>query len=291
MAFNPAMLVQIQGRVETNAYTCYHYSNWGSDDLSSAGYIPSASAASLQPYDIIYAMHPVLGHPVWYVVQSVVADVPVLETVGPARDTALSSLSPLTNDIQQLMRWYVDEFALSGPQGPAGPTGAQGPTGPKGDKGDTGSQGVQGPIGATGPTGATGATGSTGPAGADGAPALAPSISSAVARSLNTTFTVSTTRQAWVNYTVSLSVTNPLLAGNSTAELYLEYSTNGGTTWVAASNGLSLSSVALAVTVALTNRNEQSVSGFLPANALVRLRSVTAGTATVTYVRGQEVLV
>jgi hypothetical protein len=116
-----------------------------------------------------------------------------------------------------------------------------------------------------------------------------PTITNSVSRSLNSNFTVSSSKNAYVTYTVACSATNPLLAGSSTANVYLEYSTNGGSSWVSVSQQSITSSVALAVSVALTQSQTNVVSGYIPANALVRLRSTTSGTASVTYITGQEV--
>lgn len=111
-----------------------------------------------------------------------------------------------------------------------------------------------------------------------------------VSRSLNSPFVISTTRDVSVSYSISLSVTNPLLAGSSTANAFLEYSTDGGSTWVTVSNSTNASSVALTVTLAITQPSTFVVSGIIPANASVRIRTTTSGTATATYSRGQEVL-
>lgn len=128
----------------------------------------------------------------------------------------------------------------------------------------------------------------------DGSLATFPSgsrtINNNVSRSLNTNYTISSSRDAQVSYSVSLSVTNPLLAGSSTASAFLEYSTDGGSNWITISQAVNQSSVALSVTVAITLPNTQVLSGVIPANALVRVRSTTAGTASVTFNRAQEVL-
>lgn len=107
-------------------------------------------------------------------------------------------------------------------------------------------------------------------------------------RSLNSNFTISSTKQARVAYTVSLVATNPLLVGSSVATVYLEYSTNGGTNWILVGQVANSSSIGLAVTIAITNSQTSVVSGSIPANALVRLRSVTSGTATATLLASQE---
>lgn len=96
-------------------------------------------------------------------------------------------------------------------------------------------------------------------------------------------------KQAIVSYTLTVTATNPLLAGNSTANVFLEYSPNGGTTWLLPSQNGNLSSVALAVAVAITSGQTSTVNGIIPANALVRLRTSTSGTASVTYVTGTEI--
>ena len=57
-----------------------------------------------------------------------------------------------------------------GDQGPQGETGARGPRGPKGDKGDPGETGPQGPKGEKGDTGETGPQGPAGPQGPKGDP-------------------------------------------------------------------------------------------------------------------------
>lgn len=116
-----------------------------------------------------------------------------------------------------------------------------------------------------------------------------PTINTAVTRTLNSNFTISTTKQVKVNYSVTCSVTNPLVAGSSTASVFLEYSINGGSTWLLLSQNSSTSSVALAVAVAITNIQTSVLTGEVPANALVRIRSTTSGTASVTYVTGTEI--
>lgn len=115
-----------------------------------------------------------------------------------------------------------------------------------------------------------------------------PTINSTVARTLNSNFTISSSKQATVTYSVSLSATNPLLVGTSSAAAYLEYSINGGSSWVSVSDALISSSVGITVTVAITSTQTQIVSGSIPANALARIRTTTTGTASVVYVRGQE---
>jgi len=107
-------------------------------------------------------------------------------------------------------------------------------------------------------------------------------------RTLNTNFTISTTKNADVFYTVTCSATNPLLVGSSSAMAFLEYSTNAGSTWNIVSQNGNTNSVALAVSVQLTNAQTGVLSGSVPANALVRIRSAISGTASVVLNASQE---
>lgn len=118
---------------------------------------------------------------------------------------------------------------------------------------------------------------------------IEPIINTPVARTLNSNFTISTTKQAIVSYSVTCSVTNPLLVGTSTAMSYLEYSINSGTTWLLPAQNGNSSGVGLTVTVQLTNGQTGVLAGVIPANALVRLRTAITGTASVTYVTGTEI--
>lgn len=109
-----------------------------------------------------------------------------------------------------------------------------------------------------------------------------------VTRTTNSNFTVSSTKQALVTYTLTCQVTNPLLVGTSTAMAYLEYSTNAGSTWSLPSQNGNSSGVGITVTLQLTNGQTGTLIGYIPANALVRIRTATSGTGSVTYVTGQE---
>lgn len=117
-----------------------------------------------------------------------------------------------------------------------------------------------------------------------------PTINNNVSRTLNSNYTISSTQLAEVRYTVTLSCSTPLLAGSASAQVFLEYSTNAGSTWVTVSDVLNTQTVALSVSISISTPQNFVLSGTIPANALVRLRSATAGSGSVTYVRGQEVL-
>lgn len=109
-----------------------------------------------------------------------------------------------------------------------------------------------------------------------------------VTRSVNSNYTISTTKQATVFYSVTCSVTNPLVAGTSTAMAFLEYSVNSGTTWSLPSQNGNSSGVGLAVAIQLTNGQTGVLAGVIPANALTRIRTTTSGTGSVISVTGQE---
>lgn len=109
-----------------------------------------------------------------------------------------------------------------------------------------------------------------------------PTINTSPGRALNTNWTTGS-RPGVGFYTITCSVTNPLIAGSSTANAYLEYSTNGGSSWqpVLAQGGNS-STVGVAVAIAITNGQVGQIIAPLVANATYRIRTATTGTASLT---------
>lgn len=107
-------------------------------------------------------------------------------------------------------------------------------------------------------------------------------------RSLNSNYTISATKWSIATYTVACTSTNPLLAGTSSANFYLEYSTNAGSTWTTGSGGGNSNGVALTVTVALTNGQTGVLTNLIPAGALVRIRTATTGSAATSILYTQE---
>lgn len=125
----------------------------------------------------------------------------------------------------------------TGPQGPkgdkgdTGDTGPQGPAGPKGEKGDTGERGPQGEQGPQGERGEKGDTGAQGPAGPQGVPGSSPG-------------NVYATDVGWGGGRSVVGDVSPVSAaligaiGSNKFELCnpagvkVEYSTDGGATWV-----------------------------------------------------------
>lgn len=109
-------------------------------------------------------------------------------------------------------------------------------------------------------------------------------------RTVNTTWTPSTTKYSQVTYTVTCTSTNPLLAGTSSSAFTLDYSTNGGSSWQPVSGGGNSNGVGVAVAVALTNGQTGVLSGWIPANALVRVNVTNTGTASGSVTKSQEVI-
>lgn len=108
------------------------------------------------------------------------------------------------------------------------------------------------------------------------------------ARSLNTAFQISTTRDAHVAYTVDISVTSLLLAGAS-GRVYLEYADDAAFT--ASVVTVNSSPNATGGVLNVTNLGTGNVVGIVPAGKYVRIRTANVtGTPTFTFGGSQEVL-
>lgn len=104
-----------------------------------------------------------------------------------------------------------------------------------------------------------------------------------VARSLNSNYTVSSTRRARLNYSINVSWSlAALLSGSGSA--FLEYSSNGGSTWVTVSQVSK--SIGL---LTFTGADDLNLSGEIPANVLTRIRTSSTN-MVIAYTRGQEIL-
>jgi hypothetical protein len=177
--------------------------------------------------------------------------------------------------------------------GQRGPTGATGPTGAAstvpGPKGDTGATGpvstVPGPQGPKGDTGATGAASTVpGPLGPAGFSTVTPSTPTRV---LGTAFQPHATKAVLTSYSAKTQVTNPLLAGASTATVtLLSDAANPPTTERARVEAVS--SVGLAVSLALTTANTAPLTYLVPAGHYVRLVSTVTGTGSTAIVSQVE---
>lgn len=133
---------------------------------------------------------------------------------------------------------------------------------------------VAGPPGATGGTGATGATGTTGAVGPAG-PGFGTLVTSSPGRSLNSTFTPSTTKLEHVSYSVTVS--NALtLTGGSDGYVSLRI---GGTERARCGGG---QTGAVVVGVTLSQPSRCQLTWFLNPNETVNLTTVNV-TGTPTY--------
>jgi hypothetical protein len=110
------------------------------------------------------------------------------------------------------------------------------------------------------------------------------------ARALNTNFTPSATKWVWCSYSVALSVTNPLLAGSSSATVIL-LSDTAATPTTERARASNASSVALTVTVQITQPQVLQLSYLCPPGHNVRLSSSTSGTASASIQSQCEVAV
>ncbi len=109
-----------------------------------------------------------------------------------------------------------------------------------------------------------------------------------VTRPVNsTTYTISTTANASVSYNISISCT-ATIGATSSGSVALQYSTNSGSTWTTVATLANSNTVTLAVALQSVTVQQACLTGFIPANALVRMVSTSSGTTTITYSSGQE---
>jgi hypothetical protein len=115
-----------------------------------------------------------------------------------------------------------------------------------------------------------------------------PTITSAVTRPINgTTFTVSSTKQAFVNYNVTISCT-ATIGSASTGSVALQYSVDAGSNWITVGTVSNSNTVTLAIVLNSVQVSGYQLSGYIPTNALVRMNSSSSGTTVISYVTGQE---
>lgn len=200
-----------------------------------------------------------------------------------------------------------------------GPAGAQGVAGSAGMTGMTGATGPTGPSGATGSAGATGSTGATGAAAtisagtasalaAGATPTVTNSGSSAAAvfnfglpagparsvsygaRTLNSCFQVSGTKDSMVRYSVDILATATIVGGQ-TGSVFLETYTDSGCTLGTQelSRFVNGNSVSLAIALTTVQDVTEALGGFVPAGNYVKIRTAnTTGTPTFTFKSAQE---
>lgn len=114
----------------------------------------------------------------------------------------------------------------------------------------------------------------------------------AATRSLNTAFQISATRDAWVSYSVQITVTASI-AGGQNGDVVLEIASDSGFTanvQTLAINGLG-QTYTLAIALQGVQPQTGVVTGYVPAGYYARLRTVNnTGTPAFSYRAGQEVL-
>lgn len=100
----------------------------------------------------------------------------------------------------------------------------------------------------------------------------------------NNTFTPSSTLDSFVSYTVNFAYSISALLGGCNGEVDLDYSTNGGTTWVPVN---SVSNV-IGLSITLSGNNNMVLSGLIPAGALVRLYQTSTTNSTASIVTNRQ---
>jgi len=147
-------------------------------------------------------------------------------------------------------------------------------------RGPAGRDGVNGQDGLPGRDGTNGTNGTNGTAGPPGLGAVTPTVP---ARVFGAAFQPSTTKAVFVSYSVKTQVTNPAIAGASVATVTLLSDANNPPTTERARDE-AVSSVGLAVSLALTTSNTAPLSYIVPPGHYVRLVSTVTGTGTASIV-------
>lgn len=134
-------------------------------------------------------------------------------------------------------------------------------------------------TGAAGPTGPTGATGPTGPT-------ISQTFTNP-SRALNSSFQISSTRNANVSYAVDITCTATLIGGQ-TGTITLQYADDSGITTnvVSLPGGQASNSVSLAIALTAVNSGTVNLHGVIPAGKWVKIGS--SGTATMAIRAAQQ---
>lgn len=167
--------------------------------------------------------------------------------------------------------------SITGPQGPVGSTGAQGPAGIS----ITGAQGPAGLDGAKGEKGDPGTSAPTPPA----------RVQASATRTLGSIFQPSATRDVLALYSVQITTTSTVSAGQA-GDVVLEIASNSAFNANVQTVGIASNSQVYSVAVAIQGVQVVTgqVSGMIPAGYYARLRTVsTSGAPTFAYRAGQEI--
>jgi len=124
-------------------------------------------------------------------------------------------------------------------------------------------------------------------AGVISASSSAVTFNNAPARTIGTSFQISTTRPARVSYTVTCTTALSLLNLNSSAQVFLEISANNST-WITINGAGSTKTLAVSISVGLNESNLFNLQCEVPAGYYVRLRGVTSGGGSSAWSYGQE---
>lgn len=115
---------------------------------------------------------------------------------------------------------------------------------------------------------------------------------SGASRTLNSAFQISSTRDAFANYSVDIACVLTLTTGQ-TGTVFLEIATNASFTTGVQEVGRTVNGNTGSLTLGLniTQNATATIGGYIPAGYYVRLRTAnTSGTPVFTYQSGQEVL-
>lgn len=121
-----------------------------------------------------------------------------------------------------------------------------------------------------------------------GTPSIYSPTTFTASRAINSnTFQVSATKNSYVFYTIRINCT-ATIGGASSGTVALQYSSNGGSTWIDVGQMENSNIVTLAIVLNSNTTQTCQISGIIPAGAIVRMNQTTSGTTVITYVRGNE---
>lgn len=111
------------------------------------------------------------------------------------------------------------------------------------------------------------------------------------ARTINgTPFQIHATKPVLLTYTFKCQVTNPLIAGNSTGTVRV-LSDSATVPTIERGRVEAVSSVGVAVAIAITTSNTATITYLVPAGHYVKIEGTTSGTATNTFVAQAEEII
>lgn len=118
-------------------------------------------------------------------------------------------------------------------------------------------------------------------------PGSTPTFNNSPSVTLNTSNQLSTTKNTDCTYSVNVITGVSLLNLNSSAQAFLEISSNNST-WTEINRAGITRTLAVALSVGLNETASYNLQGSVPANYWRRIRTSTSGGGTVTFASGQE---